>query len=208
MQRIPNQTDQPAGAPAARGRAPAGNYRDVGVLSGGVVYGGAEADPDLLEGTEEERGGGGFRILAVDDSASARKLFQAVLLRLGVGLPDLRFAASASEALQTFTQFRPNLVFVDIELRGTPAGNGAEGGGPVDGDELARQMLQRNPQLKLVVVTAFDRDHPRVKALLASGAGDVIVKPLLAARVQEVLTWAAAEAKAPPKRGAPPARRR
>ncbi|MCI4345292.1 MAG: response regulator [Thermoplasmata archaeon] len=141
-----------------------------------------------------DREPGGLRILAVDDSASACKLFQAVLLRLGVARPDLRFASSSTEALQLFTQWRPDLVFVDIELGaaararlpdGGPAGSGKVGA--VDGDDLARQMLQRDPQLKLVVVTAFDRDHPRVQALLSGGAADVIVKPLLASRVKSVL---------------------
>jgi CheY-like chemotaxis protein len=139
-----------------------------------------------------------LRILAVEDSASARKLFQGLLLRLGVGLPDLRFAANSAEALQLYTQWRPDLVFVDIELRNAPpaqpvttaapaAANAPAAPAPVDGDELARQLLERNPRLNLVVVTVFDRDNPRVKALVQRGAADVIVKPVLAARVQEVL---------------------
>jgi CheY-like chemotaxis protein len=140
----------------------------------------------------------GLRILAVDDSASARKIFQGVLLRLGVGLPDLRFAADAAEALLVFTQWHPDLVFVDIELRAQPPGpksllkTPAEAGpagspGYVDGDALTAQMLERNPRLQVVVVTACDPDHPRVRALMARGAIDVIVKPVLAGRVQEVL---------------------
>jgi CheY-like chemotaxis protein len=144
----------------------------------------------------------GLRILAVDDSASARKVFQGVLTRLGVTLPDLRFASTAPEALQLFTQWRPELVFVDIDLKTAPprssptaaASNpGPSGGmGEVDGDELAKVLLQRNPHLRLVVVTAYDSDHPRVKALLSQGASEVIVKPVMASRVQEVLQKAIA----------------
>jgi CheY-like chemotaxis protein len=139
-----------------------------------------------------DRDGSHPRILAVEDSPSARKLMQGLLLRLGVSLPDLRFASNASEALQLFTQWRPDLVFVDIELRG-----GARSGAvatdapgspaPVDGDDLARQLLERNPRLNLVVVTAYDKDNPRVKALMTKGVTDVIVKPVLAAKVQEIL---------------------
>ncbi len=148
-------------------------------------------------GGRGERESSTLRILAVEDSPSARKLFQGLLLRLGVALPDLRFASNSSEALQLFTQWRPDLVFIDIELR-TPAvarpatvppsgPNDPPAPAAVDGDDLARQLLERNPRLNLVVVTAFDRDNPRVKALLQRGAADVIVKPVLAARVQEVL---------------------
>jgi CheY-like chemotaxis protein len=152
--------------------------------------------------SERRQGVEGLRILAVDDSASARKVFQGVLTRLGVTLPDLRFASTAPEALQLFTQWRPELVFVDIDLktapaRGSPApgptNSGPSGGmGEVDGDELAKVLLQRNPNLRLVVVTAYDSDHPRVKALLALGASEVIVKPVMASRVQEVLQKAVA----------------
>lgn len=154
-----------------------------------------------------EHGGGGLRILAVEDSPSARKVFQGVLTRLGVSLRDLRLASNSQEALQLFTQWRPDLVFVDVELSGgryrpPPAAGAPADGHPVemDGDELAKQMLARNPDLNLVVVTAYDRDNPRVKALLTTGAADVIVKPVLAARVQEILTRFTATPKRSSKR--------
>lgn len=152
-----------------------------------------------------EHGGGGMRILAVEDSASARKVFQGVLTRLGVSLRDLRLASNSQEALQLFAQWRPHLVFVDVELSGgryrPAAGAPADGStAEMDGDELAKQMLARNPDLNLVVVTAYDRDNPRVKALLTTGAADVIVKPVLAARVQEILTRFTASPKRSAKR--------
>lgn len=136
-----------------------------------------------------------LRILAVEDSPSARKVIQGVLLRLGVELQDLRLASDSVEALRVFAQWKPNLVFVDVELhppaaRATPDAASdpkIDPPGPVDGDELARRLLERSPELRLVVVTAFDRDHPRVQRLLKGGASDVIVKPVLASRVQEIL---------------------
>jgi CheY-like chemotaxis protein len=145
----------------------------------------------------------------VDDSPSARRLFQNLLIRLGVSLPELRLASGASDAMQMFTQWRPNLVFVDIDLRAMPvvpppAGTAPPEGGhrSVDGDELARQMLERDPRLKLVVVTAYDAENPRVKKLRELGANDVIVKPVLAARVQEIL-----QRLSPPPGRSPPRRR-
>jgi CheY-like chemotaxis protein len=133
------------------------------------------------------------KILAVENSASAQRLMQAVLLKLGVALPDLRLASSSSEAMQLFTSWRPDVVFIDLDLGSAyprPAETGTNGK-DVDGDELARQLLSRNPRLNVVVVTAYDRDHPRVKAILADGARDVIMKPLRAQRIQEALTLCA-----------------
>ncbi|HEV2520234.1 MAG TPA: hypothetical protein VGX00_06400 [Thermoplasmata archaeon] len=140
-------------------------------------------------------GAGSLKILAVEDSPSARKVLQGVLLRLGVALQDLRLASDSVEAMRVFSQWQPDLVFVDVELhpspiRAAPDGIGGAKGDPnvpVDGDELARRLLDRAPNLHLVVVTAFDQDHPRVKALLKGGAAEVIVKPVLASRVEEIL---------------------
>lgn len=139
------------------------------------------------------------KILAVEDSASARKVFQTVLLRLGVSLHDVRLAASAAEAVQLYQQWQPDLVFIDVELRTppgrtSPAPTDGASSVPVDGDGLADWLLRRDPELRLVVVTAFDRDHPRVRALLKRGVSDVIVKPVLASRVQEILQRFSAEA--------------
>lgn len=147
-----------------------------------------------------------LKILAVEDSASARKVLQGVLMRLGVELQNLRLASDSVEALKVFSQWQPDVVFLDVELRssgvpppGGPTPNGHPGA-PVDGDELARLLLERSPDLRLVVVTAYDRDHPRVAALVKTGASDVIVKPVLASRVQEVLT-ALSKTPARPGRG-------
>ncbi|HEV2165728.1 MAG TPA: response regulator [Thermoplasmata archaeon] len=145
--------------------------------------------------SRDDEEAGPLKILAVEDSPSARKVLQGVLLRLGVALQDLRLASDSVEAMRVFSQWQPDLVFLDVELHPSAARPGPDGGAapkgdappPVDGDELARRLLERAPKLHLVVVTAYDRDHPRVKALLKSGAADVIVKPVLAARVEEIL---------------------
>ena len=69
------------------------------------------------------------RILVVEDSASARKLIQAILLRLGITLPELRLSGSVDEAMRLFTEWRPELVFLDLELRTTAARPAAIGRG-------------------------------------------------------------------------------
>jgi CheY-like chemotaxis protein len=135
-----------------------------------------------------------IRILAVDDSLSARRVLQGIFFQLGVTAQDLRLASSAAEALAMAAEWGPDVVFLDMELRpnGTesrPPSHGKKGEPPVPttGDELGRELLRRNPGLPVVVVTALDRSHPRVARLVADGAVDVIVKPVRAARVQEVL---------------------
>jgi CheY-like chemotaxis protein len=132
-----------------------------------------------------------WRILVVEDSASARKLIQEILLHLGFSLPELRLAAGPREAQRVFAEWRPNLVMLDMDLKGSGAGaprtDAVEGEDGIDGRELGRRFLQNSPALKLVIVTALDLDSPPVKALQQQGAVAVITKPVLAARVREVL---------------------
>lgn len=146
----------------------------------------------------------GRRILVVEDSPSARKLMQELLLRLGVPLPDLRLAATASEALQLFAQWRPDVVFVDLELRlppDVPAAPPPAPGGPTNGAELGLQMLARDPAVQLVVCSATDPTDSPMAHLVREGKVLSIVKPVLAAKVQQVLASLGTP-------GAPPSRRR
>ncbi len=131
------------------------------------------------------------RILVVEDSPSARRLLQDVLLRLGATLPNLRVATSIVEALTLFTQWSPHVVFVDIELHGLPAAatDGAAPGpnDPKDGVELALLFLKRRPETRVVICSATDPSDPRLTALRTQSNVDFVLKPLLAARVQEAL---------------------
>lgn len=131
------------------------------------------------------------RILIVENSPSARRLLQDVLLRLGAELPDLRIAASVSEALVMFTQWRPDLVFVDVELD-SPADTGGRAPpraaqDPKDGAELAQLFLSRNPSVRIVLCSATDPSDRRLAGLRTEAQVDFIVKPLVAARVEEIL---------------------
>jgi CheY-like chemotaxis protein len=136
----------------------------------------------------------GTRILVIEDSPSARKLIQDVLLRLGVGLSDLRMAGTVPEALQLYAQWRPEVVFIDLRLQlpgdapaTTSTGPSTPTHYPKNGGELAIQLLQRNPALKIVICTASDPASSEVADLVKKGKVQSIVKPILAARVREIL---------------------
>jgi CheY-like chemotaxis protein len=136
------------------------------------------------------------RILVIEDSPSARRLLQDVLLRLGAELPNLRMAGTVLEGLTTFTEWRPQVVFIDVELgRGETASGTAPAvtpspRDPVDGAELARLILSRNPTVKVVICSATDPSDRRVAPLVQNRQVEFITKPLLASRVEEVLARA------------------
>jgi CheY-like chemotaxis protein len=134
-----------------------------------------------------------MKILAVEDSPSSRRLLQGIFLRLGVALPDIRLAENATEAREIFSTWHPDVVFLDVELRRTGAfpstrkPAATKSPRPMNGDELGRALLQEDPSVRLVVVTAYDPRTPAVQTLVAAGATEVIVKPVLASRISEVL---------------------
>ncbi|MCI4327270.1 MAG: response regulator [Thermoplasmata archaeon] len=132
------------------------------------------------------------RLLVVDDSPSARKLLQAILLRLGYTLPELRMATTPDEALRMFVDWRPETVIVDVELRApAPVGSAGKDPGsertPRDGIGLATEFLARSPNLRIVLCSATDPGDPRIQGLLADRRAQFVTKPVVASRIQAVL---------------------
>ncbi|MEM4155939.1 MAG: response regulator, partial [Archaeoglobaceae archaeon] len=67
------------------------------------------------------------------------------------------------EAISKFSQEKPDLVLMDIELP------------YIDGVSATREIRKLNPNAKIIAVTAFGVQ--RGKEILREGAIDVIVKP-------------------------------
>ncbi|HUP64131.1 MAG TPA: PAS domain S-box protein [Thermoanaerobaculia bacterium] len=87
--------------------------------------------PVLLEGT---------KILLVDDDDESRRLIRAVLMRAGAQVSG---ATSGAEALEIIGSLKPELVITDIAMA------------HMDGYTLAREIRERNPEQKIVALTAF-----------------------------------------------------
>ena len=105
-------------------------------------------------------------VLVVDDHA---------LLRTGVANiinhePDLRVIAEASnglEAVVAFEKFRPDVTLLDLRM-------------PVmEGVEAVRQIRERDPLAKVIVLTTYDTDEDITRALKA-GAKAYVLKDISA----------------------------
>ncbi len=102
--------------------------------------------------------------------------------------------ASAAEGLALFAALRPDLVLLDIGLRG-----------PLDGVELAGQLLRQRP-VPLIFITAF-ADRTTFERARAVGPAAFITKPFEAATVRNAVELALfnfASAAATPAPAAPP----
>jgi two-component system cell cycle response regulator DivK len=113
------------------------------------------------------------RILIVEDHPDTRELFGLFLSRLGC---DITEARSGLEAIDQARAARPDLILMDIGLRG------------ITGDE-ATVRLKADPATKdipVIVCTAFHPESALVERAVAAGAAEVLYKPISATAFEEM----------------------
>jgi CheY-like chemotaxis protein len=109
------------------------------------------------------------RVLVVEDDADTTTLFSIALMREG---HELRVVNCARDALAVATEFRPNVVLIDIGLP------------DMDGYRLAR-LLRATPELadaRFIAVTG-NAGQSRVARSIAAGFEAHLTKPVSAERL-------------------------
>ncbi|HEX2834775.1 MAG TPA: PAS domain S-box protein [Thermoanaerobaculia bacterium] len=102
----------------------------------------------------------GAKILTVDDDEEARKIVRLVLQHGGA---EVIACSSATEALNNFERYHPDIVITDIAMP------------HVDGYELANRVRALDPRVPIVAVSAF----PSSRGNVAQGVFDAYMsKPL------------------------------
>lgn len=101
------------------------------------------------------------RILVVDDEPLMREYVEEAMLREGYSVDT---ANSADEALQRAAKNGYDCVITDLKMR------------PMDGLQLLGKLLEREPSLPVIVMTAYGTIETAVEALKA-GADDYLLKP-------------------------------
>jgi two-component system, OmpR family, KDP operon response regulator KdpE len=116
----------------------------------------------------------GAKILVIDDERSIRKLLDLSLTAEGYNVES---AKTAKEGLAQLSNFRPDIVILDLGLPDLP------------GDEVMKKIRERTAT-PVIVLTVKDSDLDKV-SLLDAGADDYLTKPFnvgeLAARIRVAL---------------------
>jgi DNA-binding NtrC family response regulator len=102
------------------------------------------------------------RILVVDDEANARSALAEILKEEGYAAET---AGDGFKALSKLEEFGPDLILSDLKMPG------------MDGVELLRKVKEQDPELPVVLMTAFGAVETAVSAM-REGAVDYLVKPL------------------------------
>jgi PAS domain S-box-containing protein len=100
------------------------------------------------------------RILVVDDEIGPRESLR-MLLKTS---HEIKTADGASAALREITEFRPDLVIMDIKMP------------EMDGLEVLRRIKRQDPSIEVVMITAY-ASLETVKLALSHGAFEYLIKP-------------------------------
>ena len=115
------------------------------------------------------------RLLVVDDEPNIRELLSASLRFAGF---EVATAADGQEALAVATQFRPDLLVLDVMMPG------------LDGFGVVRRMRQAGRRTPVVFLTARDAAEDKISGLTLGG-DDYVTKPFsldeVLARIRAVL---------------------
>lgn len=146
-----------------------------------------------------------IRVLVVDDHPVVREGIAAMLGRMP-NVAVVGEAENGQQAVEMAGRLHPDVVLMDLRL-------------PImDGVEATRRIVQKQPEVRVLILTTFDQDEmilaglragargyllkdaPRTelaKAIAAVHEGQVSLHPAVAARVVEHLAGSAAPAPAP-----------
>ncbi len=110
-------------------------------------------------------------LLLIEDMPSLRMVYEAILRKAGI---DVVSAGTATEGIRAFLERTPDIVLLDLMLPDR------------DGLDLLRDMMNRNPATKVIVITANGSINKAVEAMRA-GAVEYLVKPFSETRLVSVI---------------------
>jgi two-component system, chemotaxis family, chemotaxis protein CheY len=113
-----------------------------------------------------------FSALVVDDVAAVRSYISQILQQLGIS--SVLEAADGCSAAELFSQHKPQLVFLDIQLP------------DINGHQLLKQFKQQHQQTVVVMVSAFSNVE-NLKLAIENGAKAFVMKPFTASRINNLV---------------------
>ncbi len=101
------------------------------------------------------------KVMIVDDHEVVRLGLKGLLSR-NQGLTVVGEAASVQEAVEKASSLQPEVIVMDVRL---PDGSGVD---------ACRQILETQPDIKVIMLTSFPDDEVVIEAILAGAAGFVL----------------------------------
>jgi DNA-binding NarL/FixJ family response regulator len=128
---------------------------------------------------------GPVRVVIVDDVADVRDGLARLLSRLGVAVVGV--AADGVEALDVIAVTRPQVVIMDLRMP------------RMDGVEATRRILARQPDVAVLMLSAYADESLVIDALMAGACG-YLLKGVSARELASAIAGAATSHAPPPAR--------
>jgi len=112
------------------------------------------------------------KALIIDDELDICMLLKGILKPIGI---DAEYSTSLLDGISNLSKSNFGILFLDINL---PDGSGIEN---------ISEIKQRNPDLKIIMISAYDGESERNQAK-ENGAIDFIGKPFTSGIIKEKLT--------------------
>jgi two-component system chemotaxis response regulator CheY len=122
-----------------------------------------------------------MRVLIVDDALFMRRMLADILKKEGFEICGE--AENGKEGIDKYVELKPDVVTMDIVMPKMEE---------IDGVAAVREIIKRDPQAKIVIVSAMGQ-HALVVEAIQAGAKDFIVKPFQPSRVVEAIRRVAGE---------------
>lgn len=110
--------------------------------------------------------------LVVDDVATVRSYISQILQNLGI--TNVLEAADGDSATKLFSQHRPDVVFLDIQLP------------DINGQQLLKHFRQQDENAVVFIVSAFS-SVDNLKMAVENGAKAFVVKPFTLSRIHNLV---------------------
>ncbi|BBH25027.1 hypothetical protein Back11_63900 [Paenibacillus baekrokdamisoli] len=105
-----------------------------------------------------------YRLLIADDEALEREGIEWIVTRMMPNIFEVIHAENGRIAIQKADEFRPHIVMMDIRMPG------------IQGLEALKEIKAQNPQVKMILVTAYEY-FEYAKEALSMGVKEYLVKP-------------------------------
>lgn len=116
-----------------------------------------------------------MQFLVVDDAPAVACALEKGLERQGIDPSRIDVVGSGEEAIETFRDRQPDVVFMDVQLPG------------IDGQVAASEITAADPTTYVVVITGADREDRRVRQMISHGAFEFLQKPIRLEELEGVL---------------------
>jgi two-component system response regulator YesN len=115
-----------------------------------------------------------YKVMIIDDERSFRNLLRNIIQKENLGVEVAGEAAGSIEAINTIDVIKPDIAFVDIRM---PF---------MDGIEFSKIAINRYPDLKIIVLSAFS-DFEYARKCIGIGVCEYLLKPVSSEDIRKTL---------------------